>query len=572
MNDTKNYTFKAPGVKDKPPAQKIKRKKPILIIVLAVALFLIVVLLTAMFTPSLKSDIKLFGDYLKIVSLSGGEDFEKQGITSTALVASAVTKGNSASEINFPQTLGELFFESSDGGEVSFVILHNPENGQLASKDNNGNVIKLFMPFARFVFSNEQSENALITANPSPILVDNAIIEPFWFDTVGETIAGNQVTISGGTSVVSTFEQMTENAPSVTGLTAGAVTVTDGNGEQVFSGEVEALASFKASSNGLHSFEIKPNSGITYKFNINYSFLPEISISNTEIIQAGAYVISAKNIGGDISAQMYDSDGQPMGPIPTFMEDDELRWAYVPISYRQQPGNYSVEVTVGEHVESFDFEVVKKIYEQESFELEAPGPSETVDIPPEQDFNVVYSPLYFNFDPEVYWEGLFIPPVADTAEGYWVSSTFGVERYITYTGPYGGYDGVMYHVGVDFACKTGTPIVAPNHGKVLFAGFLMQSGGTIMIEHGNGLHSIYYHLDETIVETGDMVEKGQEIGLVGSTGWWSTGPHLHFAMMIGEYNIDPTDVLEGTSGIYELGDVTGNPVTETTDFKLSDGF
>ena len=73
---------------------------------------------------------------------------------------------------------------------------------------------------------------------------------------------------------------------------------------------------------------------------------------------------------------------------------------------------------------------------------------------------------------------------------------------------------------------------------MLFAGYLQLTGNTVLIEHGYGLKSWYYHMDSLDVSTGQMVEQGQIIGKVGSTGF-STGPHLHFAMRLNGTPIDP---------------------------------
>ncbi len=563
MNDIKSYTFKSA-----PPPKKRKRRsrKPLIItIVLGVVFFLIVFSATFLITPSVNSGVKFFSSSVSINSLSFGEDIQKDGVITTGLIASAVTKGSASDKTKFPQTLAEIVFEGDDG-DVSYTLLYNSESGKLASMDKSGNVISLFNMLAKFVFSDEQSAKAINTSNPSPIYVGDTLIEPSWFDTTGKTISGETISVSGGSDESFSFTSKTESAPMISGISQAMVTVYSPNGGEVFSDDINNLSNFKATSNGKHLFEIKPNNEVTYNFDVDFQHMPEISISANKINQAGSFVIYVKNIDEDVSAELslsYD---------PVFKRDGNIQWAYVPIGYRQQPGNYTVEVTAGGHFQTFDIEVVDYDFGFESFELVAPAPSETEAIPPELDLYQVINPLYLSYDPNTYWEGLFIPPVPDTAEGYWVSSPFGRERLIYYTGPYGGFSSTLFHVGVDFACQADTPVLAPNHGKVLFAGDLAQSGGTMLIEHGNGLHSVYYHLNDTLVETGDMVTKGQEIALVGSTGFWSTGPHLHFAMMIGDYNIDPTHVLEGTSEIYQMGDITGKPVTDTTDFRLADGF
>ena len=84
----------------------------------------------------------------------------------------------------------------------------------------------------------------------------------------------------------------------------------------------------------------------------------------------------------------------------------------------------------------------------------------------------------------------------------------------------------------------GTPIVAPSSGKIILTGDFFYNGKTIYLDHGRGLKSIMIHLDEILVENNDFVRKGQIIGKVGTTGK-STGPHLHWSVLMNNIYIDP---------------------------------
>lgn len=102
-----------------------------------------------------------------------------------------------------------------------------------------------------------------------------------------------------------------------------------------------------------------------------------------------------------------------------------------------------------------------------------------------------------------------------------------------------------FHSGVDLPKPTGTPVYATKEGKVIQAGNKGNSYGIhVMIDHGGGFVSIYGHLSSVDVKAGDMVQGGQLIGRVGSTGR-STGPHLHFEVRQNGKAIDPTDIVNG---------------------------
>ena len=92
-----------------------------------------------------------------------------------------------------------------------------------------------------------------------------------------------------------------------------------------------------------------------------------------------------------------------------------------------------------------------------------------------------------------------------------------------------------FHNGIDLASPSGTKILAAYDGEVVAAAYSSSMGNYIMINHGNGLYTIYMHASALYVSKGDIVVKGEHIAAVGSTGR-STGPHLHFGVRLnGEY-------------------------------------
>ena len=156
-----------------------------------------------------------------------------------------------------------------------------------------------------------------------------------------------------------------------------------------------------------------------------------------------------------------------------------------------------------------------------------------------QEWKDVMFPLYASADAEIYWSGTFIRPCGTTAQ----NTQYGLYRY-TNGSPY-----PERHAGIDYDCDLGDAVWAPGRGKVVYAGFLQMTGNTVVIEHGGGLKSYFFHLDSLACKQGDIVEKEQFIGQAGSTGY-STGPHLHYEARIGNQSIDPDQLFNGSSGLY----------------------
>ena len=100
------------------------------------------------------------------------------------------------------------------------------------------------------------------------------------------------------------------------------------------------------------------------------------------------------------------------------------------------------------------------------------------------------------------------------------------------------------HYGIDIAAKKGTPIKSSGTGVVTMAeNDLYYTGGTIIMDHGHGISTIYSHLENVMVDVGDLIKQGDIIGTVGSTGR-STGPHLDFRVNWFQTRLDPMTVIQ----------------------------
>jgi hypothetical protein len=137
----------------------------------------------------------------------------------------------------------------------------------------------------------------------------------------------------------------------------------------------------------------------------------------------------------------------------------------------------------------------------------------------EERFSRVFSPPA--------WSLPFLTPVAE-----YRPKGFGVRRLIN-------GEPRSPHAGVDVDLPAGTPVVAIADGTVAFAGEQFFGGKSVVLDHGGGLFSIYYHLEDIAVSEGRKVARGQRIGAVGASGR-ATGPHLHFGVRAAGGRIDPS--------------------------------
>ncbi|MCP4418921.1 MAG: M23 family metallopeptidase, partial [Chloroflexi bacterium] len=131
------------------------------------------------------------------------------------------------------------------------------------------------------------------------------------------------------------------------------------------------------------------------------------------------------------------------------------------------------------------------------------------------------------------WDMVFTMPVTGTI----VTAQYGNPR------SYNGGPIEIYHTGIDFAGAVGTPILAPANATVVFNDLLQLRGSTVILDHGQGVLSAYFHLSEAFVAVGEQVTAGQTIAAGGSTGL-STGPHLHWDLRVHAVPVDGLQWLE----------------------------
>ncbi len=143
------------------------------------------------------------------------------------------------------------------------------------------------------------------------------------------------------------------------------------------------------------------------------------------------------------------------------------------------------------------------------------------------------SAFWSNTATPIQWRQPFTRPIA---EGYPTTSPYGTRR--TYNG-----GPLTFHAGQDFAAPAGITVTAPGDGIVVLAEPLQVRGNAVLVDHGAGVFSGYWHLSELLAEPGQRVVAGDPLGLVGTTGL-STGAHLHWELRIWGVPVDPMQFLE----------------------------
>ncbi|NMA93235.1 MAG: M23 family metallopeptidase [Clostridiales bacterium] len=228
---------------------------------------------------------------------------------------------------------------------------------------------------------------------------------------------------------------------------------------------------------------------------------------------------------------------------PLFLKTGERTYmAMVPVDYTQAPDVYEINVGIGDTHKSCRVIVTPTKFSEQHMIISQSTVDSTMNFPgATKDWVDKIKDKWPLQDDTKYWSGQFMWPV----DGSRITTEFGLFRY-TNDNP-----NPTRHKGIDIGVPSGTPIAATNAGKVIYAGDVIITGKSVIIEHGSGLKSYYFHLSELGCAEGDMVEKGEIIGLVGSTGY-STGAHLHFEMRIEDKAIDPMPLLDGTSEIYRF--------------------
>lgn len=240
-------------------------------------------------------------------------------------------------------------------------------------------------------------------------------------------------------------------------------------------------------------------------------------------------------------AKLTSLSGTWLGHQLTFSYDASTRtwFALAGVTFETAPGKYPLELTAERATNKTSlifrrtFAVARAQYPQVKVELTVE--KKFTEPSPEQQEQIaegvkIKQDYLSRVTPTREWDGNFTAP-ADAA----ISDVYGSQR--IFNG-----EAQRPHWGLDFRVPTGTPVAAMNQGTVLLSRFMYFEGNCLVIDHGQGLLTLYFHLSEFKVKEGDEVKRGQIVGLSGGTGR-ATGPHLHVAVRWQGTYLDPAVLL-----------------------------
>lgn len=218
-----------------------------------------------------------------------------------------------------------------------------------------------------------------------------------------------------------------------------------------------------------------------------------------------------------------------------YVTADRNQWyAVVGLPLDTEPGPHELSVRIGDRTEAQPFAVHAKRYPEQHIKLKDQGKVElsAPDLARAEREIAQIKELKRHWRDAPETDLNFAAPV----EGR-LASRFGLRRF---------FNGEPRdpHAGLDLAVARGTPVKASAAGQVLAVGDYFFNGNTVFLDHGNGVITMYCHLDRIDVQAGETVRKGQRIALSGQTGR-ATGPHVHWSVILNGAMVDPELFMPG---------------------------
>lgn len=263
-----------------------------------------------------------------------------------------------------------------------------------------------------------------------------------------------------------------------------------------------------------------------------YPIIAYASLPQSSNVPGGVAVVPL----GSVSTSA-DRPQSWLGDQPILVTSDNDEWfAVVGIPLDMKPGSHELRVQIDGEAKSQHFEVNTKDYPVQRVTIKDKS---KVQLSPEDEARAIRE-IAVIMKLKRHWRAsqdtdlAFVLPAKGRLSGH-----FGLRR--IFNG-----EPRSPHAGLDVAVALGTPVEASGKGQVLAVDDYFFNGKTIFVDHGNGLITMYCHLDRIDVKSGETVVKGQQIGLSGKTGR-ATGPHLHWSVVLNGAMVDPELFIPSTN-------------------------
>ena len=259
----------------------------------------------------------------------------------------------------------------------------------------------------------------------------------------------------------------------------------------------------------------------------------EITLSDETVVDAGTLLVKLR-FDPDIkrperSYAAFEGKRYPAYPNP--FDEEGGFYALVPVHYGTRPHKTKLVVVEvygkTKHYTTFPVTIRSAHYRKERLHVDPSRAkiSEKNRRRIRREANEAKA-IYRHRTPRLYIDAPLSLPLQSK-----ITSAFGTKRL---------FNGILksFHSGTDFRAATGTPIQTVASGRVVLAKNRFFAGNSVIIDHGEGIYTGYYHLSRFLVKKGDFVHEGEIIGLAGATGR-VTGPHLHFTVHVNATLVDP---------------------------------
>jgi len=217
---------------------------------------------------------------------------------------------------------------------------------------------------------------------------------------------------------------------------------------------------------------------------------------------------------------------------PTFKNRNFSSFALIPVSYYKKPKSYTLTIHYKNSFKKYTIYVDEGTYKKEEIKVAKKyvSPPKKVIKRIKKEYKEAMK-IYNTYTKKRLWHSYFSLPLHSK-----ITSMFGSARM---------FNGKLksYHTGIDFKAKTATPVKAVSDGVVVLAKKRYFAGGSVIVSHGLGIYSCYYHLSKINAKKGQKVSKGTIIGLSGKSGR-VTGPHLHFTMWLDGVIVNPQKLVK----------------------------